>query len=53
MLKPETSSDSPSEKSNGVRLVSAKHEISQNKVTTGQTITIQENCELEINWSME
>ena len=53
MLKPETSSDSPSEKSNGVRLVSAKHEISQNKVTTGQITNIQENCELEINWSME
>jgi len=27
MLNPETSSDSPSAKSNGVRLVSAKHEI--------------------------
>ena len=28
-LNPETSSDSPSEKSKGVRLVSAKHEINQ------------------------
>jgi hypothetical protein len=27
ILNPETSSDSPSAKSNGVRLVSAKHEI--------------------------
>jgi len=27
MLNPETSSDSPSAKSNGVRLVSARHEI--------------------------
>jgi hypothetical protein len=53
MLKPETSSDSPSEKSKGVRLVSAKHEINQNKVTTGQTIIIQENRELEINCSRE
>ena len=29
MLNPETSSDSPSAKSKGVRLVSAMHEISQ------------------------
>jgi len=29
ILKPETSSDSPSAKSNGVRLVSARHEINQ------------------------
>ena len=29
ILNPETSSDSPSAKSKGVRLVSAKHEISQ------------------------
>ena len=30
-LKPETSSDSPSPKSKGVRLVSAKQEINQTK----------------------
>lgn len=30
-LKPETSSDSPSAKSKGVRLVSAKQEINQTK----------------------
>jgi hypothetical protein len=29
ILNPETSSDSPSAKSNGVRLVSARHEINQ------------------------
>jgi len=29
ILNPETSSDSPSAKSNGVRLVSATHEINQ------------------------
>jgi len=29
ILKPETNSDSPSAKSKGVRLVSAKHEINQ------------------------
>jgi len=46
ILNPETSSDSPSEKSNGVRLVSAKHEINQNRATTGQIINIQENWEL-------
>ena len=49
ILKPETSSDSPSEKSKGVRLVSAKHEINQNTVITGQTTSIHENCELKIN----
>ena len=32
MLNPETSSDSPSEKSKGVRLVSATHERSQKKI---------------------
>ena len=42
ILKPDTSSDSPSEKSKGVRLVSAKHEINQNTVITGQTTSIHE-----------
>ncbi len=41
VLKPETSSDSPSEKSNGVRLVSAKHDLNHtilkgNLITTNQ-----------------
>lgn len=35
ILKPETSSDSPSEKSNGVRLVSATHEINHIKINSG------------------
>ena len=30
ILKPDTNSDSPSEKSKGVRLVSAKHETTHN-----------------------
>ena len=34
-LNPETSSDSPSAKSKGVRLVSAKHEINQQQHNTG------------------
>jgi len=38
-LNPETSSDSPSEKSKGVRLVSAKHEINQTP-TKGAKIKI-------------
>jgi len=37
MLNPETSSDSPSEKSKGVRLVSATHERSQKKNKKGIT----------------
>ena len=36
ILKPDTSSDSPSAKSNGVRLVSANEVINQN-ITTGAT----------------
>lgn len=39
-LKPETSSDSPSAKSNGVRLVSAKHETTQYTTITGRIDTI-------------
>lgn len=39
ILKPDTSSDSPSAKSNGVRLVSAKHEINQIP-TIGKSIMI-------------
>lgn len=35
MLKPETSSDSPSAKSNGVRLVSARLVINHNMAATG------------------
>ena len=37
ILKPDTSSDSPSEKSKGVRLVSATHERSQKKNKIGET----------------
>jgi hypothetical protein len=36
-LYPDTSSDSPSAKSNGLRLVSAKHLINHNNPTTGIT----------------
>jgi len=32
VLNPDTSSDSPSEKSKGVRLVSATHEITHNRI---------------------
>ena len=45
-LKPETSSDSPSAKSNGVRLVSAN-------TTTSQISDIgRANCPLSINWGL-
>lgn len=38
ILNPETNSDSPSEKSKGVRLVSAKQEITQNITIKGVII---------------
>jgi hypothetical protein len=38
MLKPETNSDSPSGKSNGARLVSAKTEIIHNRIIRGSVI---------------
>lgn len=37
-LNPDTNSDSPSEKSKGVRLVSAKQEITHNKIIIGLKI---------------
>ena len=40
ILKPETSSDSPSAKSKGVRLVSAKHEINQIPTIGNSIITL-------------
>ena len=40
ILKPDTSSDSPSAKSNGVRLVSAKHEINQIPTIGNNIITL-------------
>jgi len=43
ILKPETSSDSPSEKSKGVRLVSATQDTSQNKNKNGE-IKIIKRC---------
>lgn len=36
VLKPDTSSDSPSAKSNGVRFVSARSEVNQNKMRGGR-----------------
>lgn len=39
MLNPETSSDSPSAKSKGVRLVSARVVVNQHKDRTGKRIT--------------
>jgi hypothetical protein len=41
-LNPDTSSDSPSAKSNGVRLVSAKLVINHRVATTGRIITTQD-----------
>lgn len=38
ILNPETSSDSPSAKSNGVRLVSARVVVNQHKKRTGKRI---------------
>lgn len=40
-LNPETSSDSPSEKSKGVRFVSAKQETTQNIIKSGHKIIIE------------
>lgn len=44
ILNPETNSDSPSEKSNGVRLVSAKKEISHKNSLTGLTKPTPYQC---------
>lgn len=52
-LNPETSSDSPSEKSNGVRLVSAKQDTSQNIIRRGFKIIIETEKELIIRFSRE
>ena len=49
MLNPETSSDSPSEKSKGVRLVSAKQEIIQN-ITINGVIMIRDEL---IEWKIK
>ena len=45
ILKPDTNSDSPSEKSNGVRLVSAIHEITHSKEMCGITKRRESNLE--------
>ncbi len=45
VLNPDTSSDSPSAKSNGVRLVSATQEINHN-ITTGEQINTLETKEV-------
>ena len=45
MLNPDTNSDSPSEKSNGVRLVSAIQEISHKRQLKGRIIIIGNNLE--------
>lgn len=41
ILNPDTSSDSPSEKSNGVRFVSARQDTIHNKIIKGVIINIQ------------
>lgn len=43
MLKPDTSSDSPSAKSKGVRLVSATHEINHKPAIRGLNKTLLVN----------
>ena len=45
ILNPETSSDSPSEKSNGVRLVSASQETNRKRQLKGRTIIRGNNLE--------
>merc|ERR1712011_37693 len=45
MLNPDTNSDSPSEKSKGVRLVSAIQEISHKRQLKGRIIIIGNNLE--------
>lgn len=45
ILKPDTSSDSPSEKSKGVRLVSAREEINQ-IIIKGEKININKKIKL-------
>lgn len=47
-LNPETSSDSPSAKSNGVRFVSAKHEINHINAIGGIKSIIHEYWDVEI-----
>jgi len=47
-LKPDTSSDSPSAKSNGVRLVSARLVINHRIASKGRTNNIQERWVIEI-----
>lgn len=46
ILNPETSSDSPSAKSKGARLVSARHVINQNTKIIGITIIAREPCDM-------
>ena len=48
ILNPETSSDSPSEKSNGVRLVSASQETNRKRQLKGRTIIRGNNLENSI-----
>ena len=45
MLNPDTNSDSPSEKSNGVRLVSASQETNRKRQLKGRTIIRGNNLE--------
>ena len=45
MLNPDTNSDSPSEKSNGVRLVSAIQEMTHNKAVNGRIRRMEINLE--------
>ena len=45
LLKPDTDSDSPSEKSNGVRLVSAIQEITHSREMSGITKRRESNLE--------
>jgi hypothetical protein len=47
-LNPETNSDSPSAKSNGVRFVSAKQEMNHISAIGGIIIMIHENWDTEI-----
>jgi hypothetical protein len=47
-LNPDTSSDSPSAKSKGVRLVSARLVINQRIAIGGRTINIHDRCVVEI-----
>lgn len=47
-LNPETSSDSPSAKSNGVRFVSARHEINHINAMGGIKSITQEYWDVEI-----